>query len=92
MILNILEDIKIPAASSTSANASFYPESKDLPPPIPEKRGKKKGARTMLVNGVNRDLHPPVNREATPEVNGEEGKERWLPNFVKENFEGKQVR
>ncbi len=113
MILNILEDVKIPAsARRTTPSPSLGTEDSiaSLPPPVPEKRGRgKKGAAAkqavangghqVMVNGVDRAPSQMSNREETVSKSTEDRskqpakqeEEQWMPNFVKDNFEGKQV-
>ncbi len=110
MILNILEDIKIPASpvhSSTDANSDsvdFSTSVPALPPPVPEKKGKRRTRGSTaaaasanhsnnghLVNGISKDVGASLpSRIEAPTLKTNQ-QQRWLPNFVKDNFEGKQV-
>lgn len=98
MILNSLEDIKIPIRVQDKSDVVEAP----LPPPVPDKKGKRsKGSKLLpngngsLSNGINgtnsRSSSPLPGSTVKSQQQSQPPNNATLPNFVKDNFEGKSV-
>ena len=106
-IFHLLEDIKIPASTIVSPDNQTADRSGDLPPQVPEKKGKKKkllqnGGTSSngltssshmngCVNGISKDPRNTPSPAPSPSPTAQPPSPSLLPNFVRENFEGKAV-